>query len=347
MAKGALAGKTVIIAGASSGLGRAAALEFAREGASLGLIARSRDGLVSLRQEILSLQDFSDRCRTYEVDVTDATGMREAAKEAARAFGGIDVWVNNAAVSIYGELDKVPIEDFRRQMDVNFFGQLIGVRSALPFLEHSRGPATIVGVLSVLSEAAVPLQPVYVASKHALLGMYKSFAEELMHRGSRVRLATVLAPSMDTPFFDHARTYMGYHPKPIPPVYAPERIAKVIVRQALHPRFRVAPTLFGKFAVAMFRGFPGLAMGFESRTAYRAQRSREPKGIADGDNLYRSMPESSAIHGSTKLTRGATFYEALAAGAALALAFGALRGVRSRIAEPSEASEPSKTRRAA
>jgi NAD(P)-dependent dehydrogenase (short-subunit alcohol dehydrogenase family) len=272
-------GKSVVITGASSGLGRATALAFAREGARLGLIARSEDALLVLASEIRAM---GGRALVFPADVTDPSAIEQAAETFAREHGGIDVWVNNAAVSIYGEADRVPLHEMRRLMDVNFFGQVIGARAALPYLERAPGGGVLIGVLSVLSEDCLPLQSTYVASKHALRGFYESFREELAHRGSRVRLSTLLAPSLATPLFDHARTYLGFLPRPLRPVLAPEAYAERLVDEARHPR----------------RGPGGLRRRARAWLNYRRQLSRVPKAFSDGDNLFAPMPRSSAVRGS-------------------------------------------------
>ncbi|MCM2278883.1 MAG: SDR family oxidoreductase [Oligoflexia bacterium] len=309
-------GFTVVVTGASSGLGRATALEFARQGANLGLIARGKEGLDSLAFELRALGREAEVC---VADVADAQAVTEAARRVAERFGGIDIWVNNAAVSIYGELDQVPLPELRRVMDVNFFGQLHGVRAALPYLENSRR-GRIIGILSVLAEAAVPLQGVYTAAKHALHGMYQSLAEELLHRRSRVKVSVVFAPSMATPLFDHAKSYMGYLPKPVGPVSSPEHYARIIAREAWRPRFRSVHGLQASAGLFFFQRLPWLSILFEGKTAYRGQRGREPKGIADGDNLFQPMSGTFSVRGTHRPTRGLDTLETFGGIALTALA---------------------------
>lgn len=294
-------GQSVIITGASSGLGRAAALEFAHRGAHVGLIARNREALEEVAREI---GRSGGSAMVLPADVTDLGRLQEAAAEFADRFGGIDVWVNNAGISVYGESDQVPIREQRRVMDVNFFGQLHGARVALPYLENSRANPVIVGVLSVLAEAATPLQSVYTASKHALAGFYKSLQEELIHRRSRVRISMLFAPSLSTPFFDHARTYMGYRPKPVFPVYPVEWYAKVLVDATARREFRVVRSGMSRFALWAFREALPVAAWFEGRTGYRSQRSRVPKSAGEGDSLFAPMQGTYGVVGSNRATPG-------------------------------------------
>ena len=292
--------RVAVITGASSGLGRATALELARRGFRLGLIARDAGGLDSLLAEIRS--EGSDAV-TCVADVTDSDQMQHAAAETVNRFGRLDAWISNAAVALYGETDQVPLNEMRRLMDVNFFGQVIGARAALPFLEMNREPTCLVGILSVLAEAAVPLQSAYVASKHALFGFYKSLACELRHRRSRVRIATYFAPSMATPFFDHAKTYIGFRPRPVAPVFEPERIALRVADLVEHPRFKTVAPLSARGAVGLFRNFLGPSIRFEGRFGHRAQRSSEIKGADAANNLYLPMEGFSRVRGSSAPSR--------------------------------------------
>ncbi len=307
-------GKNVVITGAASGLGRAAALEFARSGANVGLLARDRGALDDVASEVEAL---GERAIVVPIDVTDAAAMHEAAATIARELGSIDVWVNNAAIAVYGEILEVPLEEMKRVMDVNFFGQVNGVRAALPLLEEAPGAPVVLGVLSVLSEAATPLQAAYTASKHALDGFYRCLSEELLHRRSRVRVGTLFVPSMATPLFDHAKTYTGHRPKPLAPVYPPERYARVLVDMAEHPEQRVLRGAFARFATFAFRHVPLLANWFQARTGYAAQRSEERKGPEDGDNVFAPMPTRFGVRGSTPATPLVVPFERLAASLSL------------------------------
>lgn len=292
--------RVAVITGASSGLGRATALELARRGFRLGLIARDSEGLASLLAEIRS--EGSDAV-TCLADVTDSDQVQHAAAETVNRFGRLDVWINNAAVALYGESDQVPLNEMRRLMDVNFFGQVIGTRAALPFLETNQEPTCLVGILSVLAEAALPLQSAYVASKHALFGFYKSLACELRHRRSRVRIATYFAPSMATPIFDHAKTYVGFRPKPVSPVFEPERIAVRVADLVERPRFKAVEPISARGVVEAFRRFLGPSIRFEGRFGHRSQRSAEIKGADAANNLYLPMSGFSRVRGSSAPSR--------------------------------------------
>lgn len=315
-----LEGKRIVITGASSGIGRAAALTCALKGARVAAIARSREGLESLARKMRG------ESRTFVADVTDPVVMQGVMDRIGRAWGGIDILINNAAISLYGEADRVPIEECKRVMDVNFFGQVNAYRAALPWLEASGG--RVLAVLSVLSEASTPLQSVYVASKHALFGFYKCVREELLHRKSKVRITTFFLPSIATPLFDHAKTYMGFRPKPLSPTYPPEKAVKALLSEARKRRPRFVRTVggFGFVARFAFRYLPWLAHRFQAKFGFAAQDSGVPKGEDGGDNLFAPLPGTSAVEGTTRVSKIVPILEEIAKplGVAALLAAGLL-----------------------
>lgn len=297
-------GKTVVITGASSGIGRLTALCLAKQGAKLGLIARSHDGLASLAADIRS---NGGRSYVFPMDVTDSEGMKRAADHIAQEFGGIDVWINNAGVSVYGLDTEVSLDDFRRVMDVNFYGQVYGVRAALPYLEKSGGQ--IIGVLSVESEIGVPFSAAYAASKHALYGYYKSLYSELLYQHSKVKISTILPSSFATPLFKHAKTQLSVEPAPIPPIYHPRLVVNAIMKVCERPRFSTVVGGFGKNAIFLQRRFPEMFLQMQSRLATRSQKSSVPKTPDHPHNLYDPVPRTSSVLGGLKPSRVADFME--------------------------------------
>src|SRR5918995_773726 len=189
--------QVVVITGASSGIGREAALEFAKRGARLTAIARGEQALQTLAAEAGRL---GAEIHTVVGDVADWTTVERAAQETVDRFGRIDTWINNAAVSVYATIEELSIDELHRVTDVNYLGQVHGVKAALPHL-RAAGGGTIINVGSALSERAVPLE----------------------------------AASMNTPLFDHARSKVGVRPVPIPPIYEPRVTAKAILHAAEHP----------------------------------------------------------------------------------------------------------------
>lgn len=227
------ASTVVVIVGASSGIGRAAALEFARSGSRLVLAARSRS----------SLEQVADQCRelgaTAGIVVADVARRGEVeriADEAVSRFGGIDVWVAAASVYGYGAIDRMPADEARAIIDTNLHGTIDQVRAALPGLRRSGGVLVVVG--SVFSALASPQVWAYVASKHAVAGFAASIRQELRRGPHPVDVAMIWPATADTPIYQHAANRTGRTIHPIPPVVDPVRVARAIVRAARHPRRR-------------------------------------------------------------------------------------------------------------
>ncbi|HEX6588570.1 MAG TPA: SDR family oxidoreductase, partial [Longimicrobiales bacterium] len=222
--------QVIVITGASSGIGLASAFAAARAGARVVLAARNA---TDLEGAVRRIEAEGGVALAVPTDVTDYEQVEALARRAVDAFGRIDTWVNNAAVSAYAPFVEMTLDDVRRIMEVNFLGQVYGVRAALPHLERTRG--TIICVGSTLSDRGVPLQGIYCASKHALKGWIDSLRVELRQAGSPVRVTLIKPSSINTPLFNKAKTQMGVMPQPIPPIYEPELAASVILRAAERP----------------------------------------------------------------------------------------------------------------
>jgi short-subunit dehydrogenase len=217
-------GKTVIITGASSGIGLAAALEYARHGWRVGLIAR---GEPALRAAEAMVEAAGGTAHVAVADVADAAALRRAAGEIEQVLGPADVWINNAGIGFYGRFVDVPEAAFRRVMEVNFFGTVNGTRIALEGM-RARNRGTIVQVLSAVSFIGVPLQSAYASSKFALRGFCEAVRGELVNERSAVHVTLVHPPAVNTPFYSHAGSVMEAAPRPPPPVYQPELLGEAM-----------------------------------------------------------------------------------------------------------------------
>ena len=186
-----------------------------------------------LERAVADIRHAGGRAIHVVADVADPQRVDAIADAAIREFGRIDTWVNNAAVSMYGRVMQLPIEDMRRQMDVNYWGQVYGSRAAVRHL-RDRGGA-LINVASALADRAIPLQANYSAAKHALKAFTDGLRMELEEEGLPISVTLVKPASVDTPFFQKAKTYLGVEPQPVPPVYAPEVVAEVILHAAQHP----------------------------------------------------------------------------------------------------------------
>jgi NAD(P)-dependent dehydrogenase (short-subunit alcohol dehydrogenase family) len=282
--------QVMVVTGASSGIGLVTAKRAAAAGARVLLTARNQAALDAAVGEIRAA---GGRAVAFAADVADQRQVDAIAEAARREFGGIDTWVNNAAVSMYGRVMELPIEDLRRQMDVNYWGQVYGSRAAVRAMQDTGG--ALINVGSALSDRAIPLQAGYCAAKHALKGFTDALRMELEEAGVPISVTLVKPASIDTPFFDKARTYMDVEPQPVPPVYAPEVAADVILRAATEPiREILAGGAGAKLSAARF--FPRLADLYMERWTFDAQRTRMP-ARSRGDNLYLPVEDDGGERG--------------------------------------------------
>lgn len=304
-----IAEQVVVIVGASSGIGLRTAQEAARRGAKVVLAARNvRD----LEHAVDAIHREGGEAIAVPTDVVDHAQVERLAHRAVEAFGRIDTWVNNAAVSLYGTFDQVSLDDFRRIMEVNFLGQVHGAQAALPHLERTAGALVCVG--SALSDRGVPLQGAYCASKHALKGWLDALRVELRQRDARIRVTLVKPSSIDTPLFNKARTLLGVMPRPIPPVYAPELAAAAILHAAEGDERDVYVGGAGKLLAIAERINPKLLDWQQLRHGFDGQRTAWPK-LADAQhNLYGPVEHDGGVRGDfTRETTNHSMYQQLAA----------------------------------
>jgi short-subunit dehydrogenase len=225
-----IADQVVVLTGASSGIGRQTAIEFARRGARLVLAARSAEALDTLATDV---ERLGSRALVAPTDVSDVGRVSELAAKAAQHFGRIDTWVNNAGVTIYGTVEQTDVQEIRRVIEVNLLGQIHGMKAALPYLRETDG--TIVNVSSYLARRAVGLQAPYCAAAHGVAAFSEALRLELRHDQVPVHIVEVLPSPTNTPLFEHARSKIGVLPRPIPFIYEPGVVADAIVAVARKP----------------------------------------------------------------------------------------------------------------
>lgn len=246
-------GKRVLLTGASSGIGLAAARAFADAGCDLALVARHRGGL-DVAADVV--RGRGRRAVVLPCDVSDQAAVDEAVAAAERELGGIDVVVTNHAAPVFGPFDRVAQRDFDRCIAVTFLGTVNVVRAALPALERSHGVLVATG--SIMTKVPLPTFSSYAAAKHALRGFLNSLRIELRAQGSPVRVAILNPGAVDTPFWRHATSATGRQPRLPPEGYQPSVIARGLVELASNPRAEVTIGAEGKAIELLWRCFrPG------------------------------------------------------------------------------------------
>lgn len=286
-----LRGAVVVLTGASSGIGRAAALEFAARGAHVVLAARGRE----------ALEEVAAQCRRCSVSAlavtTDVSVEDQMASLAARAlqqFSRFDVWVNCAAMVSFGRFLDVPAEAFRRVLETNFMGTVHGSRAALAHFSD-RGGGVLINVASVLGKEGIPYLSSYVASKEAIIGLDACLREELRHTG--IHVCSVLPASIDTPIWQHGANYTGRAVKPVPPIYRPEQVAATIVACAERPRRLAYVGLAGPLITMCHKISPTMYEEIAGPVVERILfQDSKPAPTSDG-NLFQPGREPMAIHG--------------------------------------------------
>jgi short-subunit dehydrogenase len=285
--------EVVVITGASAGVGRATAREFATHGAKVALLARNEEGLQGARKEI---EAAGGEALIIPTDVADPQQVEAAAERAERELGPIDVWVNDAIAVIFSPFKDIELEDFKRSTEVCYLGTVYGTKAALKrMIPRDRG--TVVQVGSALSYRAIPLQSAYCGSKHAIRGFTDSVRTELMHEGSGVHITMVQLPAVNTPQFDVSKTNLPKHPQPVPPIYQPEVPAQAIYFAAHERRREVWVGLSSLIVIAGNKLLPGLGDRYLARTGYDSQQTDQPVNEDRPNNLYEPVPGDHGSHG--------------------------------------------------
>jgi NAD(P)-dependent dehydrogenase (short-subunit alcohol dehydrogenase family) len=284
--------QVLVITGASSGIGLVTAKEAASRGARVVLAARNEQDLA---RAVAEIRGTGGRAVSQVCDVSKPEQVDELADRAIAEFGGFDTWVNNAAVSIYGRCTEVPLEDMRRQFDVNYWGVVHGMLAAVKHLRTKGG--TIINVASALADRAIPLQGNYCATKHAVKAFTDSMRMELDDEGAPI-LITLLKPgSIDTPLFEKAKTFLGVEPQPIPPVYTPDVVARAIIAAAEEPMRDLIVGGMGKVVSLGEKLSPGLTDKYMERSTFDSQKT-EIRAAADRPtNLYEPLEHDGGARG--------------------------------------------------
>jgi NAD(P)-dependent dehydrogenase (short-subunit alcohol dehydrogenase family) len=285
--------QVVVVTGASAGVGRATVRAFARRGARLGLLARGHDGLQAAAHDVRAM---GGEALVLPTDVADAAQVEAAAEAVEQAFGPIDIWVNNAMVSVFSPIKEMTAEEFQRVTAVTYLGYVYGTLAALRRM-LPRDQGLIIQVGSALAYRGIPLQAAYCAAKHAVQGFTESLRCELLHDQSNVRVTMVQMPALNTPQFNWVKSRLPRKPQPVPPIFQPEVAADAIVWAAQQDRREVYVGWPTVTAIVGNKLTPGYADRYLARMGYDAQQY---DGLADPDrphNLWEPLPGDHGAHG--------------------------------------------------
>jgi len=286
--------EVVVVTGASAGLGRAIVRAFAGEGAYIGLLARGRDGLEGARREVEAL---GAKALVIPVDVADAEAVEQAAETIEQEFGPIDVWINNAMVSVFSPVKMITPAEYKRVTEVTYLGVVYGTLAALK-RTLPRDHGVIIQVGSALAYRGIPLQSAYCAAKHAIQGFHDSLRSELIHDKSKVRVTMVQLPAMNTPQFSWVKSRLPRKPQPVPPIYEPEIGAAAVLFAAHHDRREMYVGYPTVQAIVGDKIAPGFADWYLARNGYDAQQTDEPVETDRRDNLWEPVAGDHGAHGT-------------------------------------------------
>ncbi len=277
--------EVVVITGASAGVGRATVRAFARRGAHIGLLARGTKGLEAAKQDF---EQLGGRALILPTDVAHADQVEAAAQKVEDTFGPIDVWINDAMVSVFSPVKEMTLDEFQRVTEVTYLGTIYGTKAALKrMLPRDKG--VIVQVGSALAYRSIPLQSAYCGAKSAIRGFTDSLRCELLHDKSRVWVTMVQLPAVNTPQFSWVKSRLPNQAQPVPPIYQPEIPAEAIYWAAHHRRREL---FVGSSAVEAIEGnklIPELLDRYLARTGYSSQQTDQRRDPNQPNNLWEPL----------------------------------------------------------
>ena len=284
----------VVVTGASAGIGCATALEFAKRGWDVALLARNLPRLETVADEI---RGHGVRALPVAADVADFVQVKAAADRVEQEFGAIDLWVNDAMATVFAPVEEITPGELRRGTEVTYFGQVHGMMAALSHM-RPRNRGTIVNVGSALAYRAIPLQSVYCGAKFAVRGFTDSLRSELIHDKCAVNLVMVHMPAVNTPQFDWALNKTGRRTQPVPPIFQPEVAARAIAFAAEHPDRRELWVGFSTVkAIVGNTLIPGLLDHYLAKAGYSGQLTGEPRPADAPANLFHTVDGDFGAHG--------------------------------------------------
>ncbi|EGK86352.1 SDR family NAD(P)-dependent oxidoreductase [Microcoleus vaginatus PCC 9802] len=285
--------QVVAVVGASSGIGRDTALQFAKRGAKLVVSARSESKLASLVDEI---RGFGGEVTAVVADVSVFEQVKAIADRTVEVYGRLDTWVHVPAVGIFATFDNTTPEEFKRVIDVTLMGQVYGAMAALPHLKRE-GRGALIHISSMEGVRSLPYQSAYSAAKHGIEGFIEAMRLELQHENIPVSVTSVKPAVINTPFWNNGLTKLGVKPGGIPPYYDPRLVADAILYVAEHPTRDFLVGDSARALAALQRLSPEVADALLLLIGFQAQRSNEPKSPDDRNNLYEPVLNDTRVDG--------------------------------------------------
>src|SRR5215204_2468941 len=326
--------QVVVLMGASSGIGRETALRCAEMGARVVVSARSEKGLASLVEEI---EDKGGEAMAISAEVSEFEQVKAVADGAVEEYGRLDTWVHLAAVLLVASVEDTSPEEFERVVDVNLMGQVYGAMAALPHMKREGGGA-LIHVSSMGAKRSIPLQSASCASKHGIDGFLESLRVELPHEKQPISVTQVMPATINTPFFDKARTKLGVKPVAPPPIYQPGIVSEAILHAAENP---VRDLVVGGAAKAVILSqalSPKLLDVLLRLRGFEVHYTREPKPEDAPDNLFGPIDAHNTVEGSfgdlahpRSLYNWLELHPTVKRGAVAGMAIGALGALRRRM----------------
>ena len=289
--------RTVVITGATGGIGRATARRLAARGDRIALLARGEAGLKAAAAEV---EEAGGTALPLDVDMADHHAVTAAAATVEDELGPIDVWINDAFTSVFAPFQEISLDEFTRVTQVSYLGYVYGTRAALDrMLPRDRG--TIVQVGSALAYRGIPLQSAYCGAKHAIQGFHESLRCELLHDKRNIHVTMVQMPAVNTPQFGWVLSRLPRHAQPVAPIYQPEVAARAVEYAASHPRRReywVGASTAGTLIADKI--MPGLLDRYLARTGFKSQQTSDPKSPNQPANLWEPADETTdyGAHGA-------------------------------------------------
>jgi NAD(P)-dependent dehydrogenase (short-subunit alcohol dehydrogenase family) len=285
--------QVVAVVGASSGIGRETALQFAARGAKLVVSARGKAGLETLVEEIRAQ---GGEVVAVPADVSNFEQVQAIANKAVEQYGRLDTWVHAAATGILARFDQITPEEFKRVIDVNLMGQVYGAMAALPHLKRE-GRGALIHISSMEGRRSLPLQSPYCSAKHGVEGFLESLRVELQHEGLPISVTSIKPAVVNTPYYNKVRTKLGVKPTGIPPYYEPSLVADAILYVAEHPTRDFIVGDVGKVLDVLQRLSPKLVDNLLLLIGFQGQRTNEPKSEDAPDNVFEPIQGYDRVEG--------------------------------------------------